>query len=264
MTASFMQSRKDKPIPLRLPHPLHVAGEGAEVCLFVKDHKGEGHKEAKEKLGAFEKSGGVHKIIGLSKLKTKYESHESKRELCKLYDIFLADERILPSLPKLIGKSFFKKKKQPIPIKITGKNFPNQVKKALSCTYLYKNSGTCLNIKVGLSSFSEAQLAENVHSVLVQMVEHVPKKWGNIRSIFLKTPESVALPVWQTVPEGLKKIDSSAPVSASKAVKGKEANAKTEPVAKASVGSKAKGTKVVKGVSKPAAKSGLVKGKGKK
>lgn len=135
-----LQSRKDKPVPLHLPNPLHVVGEGAEVCLFVKDQKGEGHKEAKEKLGAFEKTGGVHKIIGLSKLKTKYESHEAKRELCKLYDIFLADERILPSLPKLIGKSFFMKKKQPIPIKITGKNFPDQVKKALSCTYMFKVS----------------------------------------------------------------------------------------------------------------------------
>jgi hypothetical protein len=158
-----LQSRKDKPIPLELPHPL-LALEGAEVCLFVKDHKGEGHKEGKEKVKAFEGNGGVTKVIGISKLRTKYESHEAKRwergaahacmeaqpssmlggccwkpcclgnvhvlfsmqsdtsssrgilipllppcrQLCKLYDIFLADERILPSLPKLIGKSFFK------------------------------------------------------------------------------------------------------------------------------------------------------------
>jgi len=30
------------------------------------------------------------------------------RQLCKMFDIFLADDRILPSLPKLIGKSFFR------------------------------------------------------------------------------------------------------------------------------------------------------------
>jgi hypothetical protein len=51
-----------------------------------------------------EQQGGVAKVIGLSKLRTKYESFESKRELCKLYDLFLADDRILPSLPKLIGE----------------------------------------------------------------------------------------------------------------------------------------------------------------
>ena len=42
-------------------------------------------------------------VVGLSKLKTKYESHEAKRQLCNSYDLFAADERILPSLPKLLG-----------------------------------------------------------------------------------------------------------------------------------------------------------------
>ena len=40
----------------------------------------------------FEKNGGVAKVIGISKLRTKYESHEAKRQLCKMYDIFLAGE----------------------------------------------------------------------------------------------------------------------------------------------------------------------------
>jgi len=32
-----------------VPHALYSA-EGAEVCLIVKDHKGEGHKEAKKRV----------------------------------------------------------------------------------------------------------------------------------------------------------------------------------------------------------------------
>ena len=31
--------RNDKPLRITIPHPIHTA-EGAEVCLFVKDHKG--------------------------------------------------------------------------------------------------------------------------------------------------------------------------------------------------------------------------------
>jgi hypothetical protein len=42
-------------------------------------------------------------VVGVSKLKAKYESHEAKRQLCNSYDMFAADERILPSLPKLLG-----------------------------------------------------------------------------------------------------------------------------------------------------------------
>ena len=63
---------------------------------------GEGHKAAKKRLKEGQ-AAGVAKVIGTSKLRTKYESHEAKRNLCAAYDLFLADERILPSLPKLLG-----------------------------------------------------------------------------------------------------------------------------------------------------------------
>ena len=35
---------------------------------------------------------------------------------------------------------------------------PPQVKKACSATYMFKNSGTCINIKVALSSFTQQQV----------------------------------------------------------------------------------------------------------
>ena len=41
----------------------------------------------------------------MSKLRTKYESHEAKRILAGAYDLFVADERVIPSLPKLLGAS---------------------------------------------------------------------------------------------------------------------------------------------------------------
>lgn len=52
-----------------------------------------------------EKIAGVAKVIGISKLKGKYEPFEAKRQLCNSYDLFVADDRIIPSLPKLIGES---------------------------------------------------------------------------------------------------------------------------------------------------------------
>ena len=75
----------------------NVAAAGAAGVLA-----GEGHKAAKKQLKAGQ-AAGVAKVIGTSKLRTKYESHEAKRNLCAAFDLFLADERILPSLPKLLG-----------------------------------------------------------------------------------------------------------------------------------------------------------------
>ena len=45
-------------------------------------------------------------VVGVSKLRTKYESHEAKRILAGAYDLFVADERVIPSLPKLLGASY--------------------------------------------------------------------------------------------------------------------------------------------------------------
>lgn len=56
-----------------------------------------------------------------------------------------------------------------------------QVKKACGCTYLFKGSGTCVNLRIARSSQTAAQVAENLHAALVQVVEHIPKKWGNIQ-----------------------------------------------------------------------------------
>ena len=63
---------------------------------------GEGHKAAKLRVKQ-QKVAGVAKVIGVSKLKGKYEPYEAKRQLCNSYDLFIADDRVVPSLPKLIG-----------------------------------------------------------------------------------------------------------------------------------------------------------------
>jgi ribosome biogenesis protein UTP30 len=50
-------------------------------------------------------------VVDLSKLRKKYKAFEVKRQLCNSYQVFLADERILPMLPKNLGKSFFSRNK---------------------------------------------------------------------------------------------------------------------------------------------------------
>ncbi|KAK9825035.1 hypothetical protein WJX74_002654 [Apatococcus lobatus] len=201
------QSKKSsKPVALPVPHSLYDY-DGAEICLLVKDRKGEGHKEAKARVRQAE-IGKIAKVVGLSKLRTKYESFEAKRQLCAQYDLFLADDRILPFLPKLLGKSFFKKKKQPIPLDLTRADWGAQVKRACSCTYLFRSPGSCLNIRVARSNFSERQCSENIIAVLQQVTAHIPKKWDNVQAVFLKTADSVALPLYQVLPEAVQKISA--------------------------------------------------------
>eukprot|EP00892_Ulva_mutabilis_P012830 jgi/Ulvmu1/991/UM103_0018.1 len=200
LKTSHPSHRKDKPICIPLPHPFHQR-DGVDICLFVKDDKsGAGHKAAKKKLEKFANKAGVAKVIGTSKLRTKYESYESKRNLCREYDLFLADDRILPSLPKLIGKSFFKQKKQPMPVDLTASDWTAQVEKAKSCTAMLLSAGSCMSIKVGMSSQSTEEVLANADAVLQAVADAIPKKWPNVQAVYLKSSDSVALPVYQSLP----------------------------------------------------------------
>ncbi|GAB2302301.1 hypothetical protein Dimus_036315 [Dionaea muscipula] len=56
-------------------------------------------------------------------------------------------------------------------------------------------------LKVVRVSMMVEEIVENVVAAINGMVEIVPKAWTNVRSLHLKLPESLALPVYQHVPE---------------------------------------------------------------
>ena len=52
---------------------------------------------------------------------------------------------------------------------------------------------------------SPDQIVDNVMAAIEGAMAHVPKKWANVRSIHVKAVNSVALPIYQALPElGLK------------------------------------------------------------
>ncbi|CAM6087332.1 unnamed protein product [Calypogeia fissa] len=197
---------RTNPYKIPLPHPLFPLDGTQEVCLFVNDlDRGIKAKDAKAK--AIEEGIPIAKVIGLSKLKTDYYPHEAKRKLCGSYDLFLADDRILQMLPKLLGKSFFKKKKHPIPVTLTRQQWKGQITAACNSTFLYVGGGSCSVIKVARVSQSKEEIRENILAVIKGAAELIPKKWKGVQAIYLKTLESVALPLYQTLPDLPLKID---------------------------------------------------------
>ena len=100
---AFPKKTRNKPYQITLPNPLH---EESEICLIVKDPQ----KAVKQRLEK-DPVPGVVKVIGLSKLRANYKTFEAKRNLCDGYDLFIVDRGIVPMLPRLLGKTFFTKKK---------------------------------------------------------------------------------------------------------------------------------------------------------
>eukprot|EP00741_Cyanophora_paradoxa_P024037 tig00021721_g23212.t1 len=182
------------PAQIPLKHTLHPIEE-TELCLFTKDPQREYKNMIEEKQVP-----GVKKVIGLSKLRAKYKTYEAKRQLSGSYDLFLADERIVRFLPTLLGKAFIQRKRHPITVRLTKENITKQVLRACDSTYLFYGTGPVSAVKIARTGFSEAQIVENIMGAIDAIAEKVPKKWANIQALHLKTGDSLALPIYNSLP----------------------------------------------------------------
>lgn len=107
----------------------------------------------------------------------------------------------MPLMPGLLGKHFYQKKKLPVPLDLTHKNWKEQIERARASALVYLRSGTCCVVKVARLSLGKKEIAENVVAAINGVVEIVPRKWDGVRSLHLRLMESVALPVYQAMPE---------------------------------------------------------------
>lgn len=148
------QNPSHKPIRVLIPHALYKIDSSSEddgleepsVCLIVKE---ESKRWVQEMIANFPKEMGfVKKVLGLQSLRKKHARYEQRRMLLSRFDVFMADDRILPMLAKSLGKEFFKAKKQPIPIALTRKQaLPFAILQSLQATFLFISSGTTLTVR---------------------------------------------------------------------------------------------------------------------
>ena len=141
---------------------------------------------------------GLSKVISLSKLRTSYARFAARRELVARYDLFLCDDRIVPMLTKTLGKTFFKPKKVPVPVRLTrsGSALAAAIRAARDATHVTLRSGSCVAARVARTVHGADAATENVIAAAAQLIQMVPGKWKNVASVSLKTDESAALPVF--------------------------------------------------------------------
>lgn len=128
-----------------------------------------------------------------------------------------------PPRAQALGKTFYKSTaKRPIPVAVQGKKpaadgkkaarpktseanvnpgtpayIAEQVEKALSAAYVSLTPSTNTAVKIGTAAMTAQQVADNVNALTAGLVERfVPQKWKNVRGIYIKGPETVALPIW--------------------------------------------------------------------
>ncbi|KAF7966404.1 hypothetical protein HWV62_38442 [Athelia sp. TMB] len=182
--------KKHKPFKIPIAHPL-VDPRSSAVCLITKDPQRE-YKDLLETHGIKF----ISRVIGITKLKGKFKPYEARRMLLKDHALFLADERVVPLLPGLLGSKWFDAKKQPIPVCLTRKDLKGELERAISSTYMHQNQGTCTSVKIATTAQTSTQALANLEKALPTIVSHIDGGWDNIQSLHIKTNDSVALPIW--------------------------------------------------------------------
>lgn len=214
-----------KPGKISIPHSLN-SSPSLSICLITADPQRGVKDIVADSSFPPELSSRIDKVIGFSKLKSRYQSFETRRQLFAEHDVFLADERIITRLVPTLGKIFYKSSKRPIPIriaeieKVDGKRVKKDPKKkptkdersasfaaplvvakeierTLSCAPVQLAPSTTAAIRVGSSNFTAQQLTENIAAVVNGMTEKfVAKGWRNIKAIHVKGANTMAMPIW--------------------------------------------------------------------
>lgn len=252
-------SKKLQPGKIVLPHPLHDDPEST-ICLIVADPQR--HYKNVVASDAFPDAlrERITRVIDYKHLTAKFKQYEAQRKLYSEHDIFLADDRVINRLPKALGKVFYKTTtKRPIPVSFQKKlredgkrvkrarNDPedincrpteevaSEIEKAVGAALVHLSPSTNTAVKVGFAGMDAKALSANIVKAANAVAnKFVPKRNNGIRSIFVKGPQTAALPIWQADELW---VDAAADVIANGSEQAKAIEAKQE---QANVGKKRK------------------------
>lgn len=220
-----MDKNRLLPSKVPVPHALNKS-ENLSICLIVADPQRAVKNLVTDPSFPTSLSSQINKIIGYTKLKARYKTFESRRQLLSEYDLFLADDRIVTRLPETLGKVFYKgTAKRPIPIRIAFQNrqegkivksasakrskeqklavfapanvVAKEIEQTLRTVPVSLKPGTLVAVRIGKVGFKSQQLAENIIAVANAVIhKHVAKGWRNVKAIHIKSPNSAAMPIW--------------------------------------------------------------------
>lgn len=74
-----------------------------------------------------------------------------------------------------------------------------EIQKAIGSAMVHLAASESTSVKVGLAGWPAAHVAANIEAVAREVVgKYVPQRWSNVKSIFIKGPRTMSVPIWQT------------------------------------------------------------------
>lgn len=115
------------------------------------------------------------------------KSKKLVRKLASRYDAFLASPVIIKKIPRIMGAGLYRAKKHPLLVNHLQPLITrvNEVKATVNITSSKKSP--CIGFAVGNVRLTADQLVENIEGVLTYLLTILPKGWGNVRSMHIKS-----------------------------------------------------------------------------
>lgn len=205
ITLKQLPTNKVPPIHIILPHS--VSDPKNRTVCFITDYT----KDELRQLFVHKSLTVVNKILTTNTLAHKYNRFELRRHLVNRFDVFLVDHRAFPRMPTLLGKIFIEKSKMPVRVILKEKRkITLNIYRALRTATFRISPGSTSSLSVGnLDYMTPEQLAENITCALNTLMLKLPKGWHNLRTAFIKTDRSTALPIFSCLQEPPLQVDSA-------------------------------------------------------
>ncbi|CAO3589510.1 unnamed protein product [Absidia cylindrospora] len=188
-TFNLIITPREKIAMIPLKHPIQTPG--TRQCLFTKDSQ-----QVCKDLLVSQKVKGIHKVISISKYKKQHGSKAGQQQLLDEYDVFLADRRLTNVMRQTIGKDFYKRI-TPLVINLKDIDLQKQVIHTIHTTYMNFRKGDYHAIKIAITGQTVKQAYENIINAIDSIVANVPGGVDNVRSLFIKTSDSISLPIYE-------------------------------------------------------------------
>ncbi|XP_041978213.1 ribosomal L1 domain-containing protein CG13096-like [Aricia agestis] len=206
----FMEIRsikvQDKKGNIKFVLPHSTVSSNGEVCLITPDlkkGKKSDHEPSVDHWEELLRNAGVTSVktvLPMRQLRVEYDQYELKRRLLTLHDFIMVDTRVLNHVSHLLGKIFFKKHNMLIPVKINEKgDVKKDIDTGLRTVMLRLSEGQTSTVLIGHSGMPQSDIKGNILALVKKLGERFPGGEANVRSLSIKLPLSLSLPLYVTL-----------------------------------------------------------------
>jgi large subunit ribosomal protein L1 len=157
---------------IELPHPL---GKKVTVCVLA-----DGDMALKARRG------GADMVLESPEIQSLSTDKKRQRQIAKNMDVFIASAPLMPVVGRSLGGILGPRGKMPVPVPPTA-NIEQEIERQKNFVFVRARNQPILQCRVGTENLTDAEIAENIQTVVRRITGKLKKGIKNVGAVYLKT-----------------------------------------------------------------------------